>query len=260
MNIMSLVSVACFLVSLGAVPAFPQEAGMPAVWINQGGVRVYKIPGSNAYHFRTAKLSFDADGAPNAYHPDSGRGLDKLANAGYPCGGWRNVLVADPRDCSKPYVQMGGKYSGFFVSKTSLFDASIADETDYRRYVDSSSVPYFVFPGDFLQMRGTGRMGDFGLAFNADSKRYSWFVIADTAKSGAPLGEVSLKLASALGGKDPNPRNGQGGPDGETVFVIFPYSNSTKTWPVSQSVIEQFVLQAKGEEWVRRFMETNGFK
>jgi hypothetical protein len=38
--------------------------------------------GQTAFFYQS-KMSIDADGAPNAYHPDN-IGLDDLKNAGYP--------------------------------------------------------------------------------------------------------------------------------------------------------------------------------
>jgi hypothetical protein len=110
------------------------------------GTVVRKFPGSAAYFYVTDRMAIDADGAPNAYHPED-RGIDALANAGFPHAGWKSILVADPLDPGRPFVQPAGPFAGF-VSKTTLQDPTCA-ETDPARYVDSTRVPYLVFPGAF---------------------------------------------------------------------------------------------------------------
>jgi hypothetical protein len=86
-----------------------------------------------AYTYVTSHIEIDADGAPNAYHPRD-TGLDALANAGYPHGGWRSVLVEDPEHPGQAFVQPAGAFAGFFVSKTTLEDGG-APATEPRRYV-----------------------------------------------------------------------------------------------------------------------------
>jgi hypothetical protein len=118
------------------------------------------------------------------------------------------------------------------VSQTSLTDKTkIA--TDPSKYVDSRAIPYFVFPGKFIKMAGTGGLGDFGYAVNRSTGKSSAFIVAETGPSGAELGEMSIALATALGGVDPNPRTGAGTPAGRIIFVIFPKSHSSPAWPLS---------------------------
>jgi hypothetical protein len=116
------------------------------------GTLLRKFPASTAYFYTTQRMEIDADGAPNAYHPED-RGIDALANAGFPHGGWRDILAIDPLDSTRPFVQRAGPFAGFFVSKTRLED-STREVTDPARYVDSTAVPYLVFPGSFHALTG----------------------------------------------------------------------------------------------------------
>src|SRR5215218_2949592 len=60
------------------------------------GTQLFRFPNSTAYFYLVNRMSVDADGAPNAYHPRD-TGLDALANAGFPHGAWRSILVVDPQ-------------------------------------------------------------------------------------------------------------------------------------------------------------------
>src|SRR5260370_42461214 len=89
-----------------------------AAWSTYRGLDFFR-PGGSAYVYTTAQMEIDADGAPQAYHP-ADTGLDALANAGFPGGGWRSVLVADSNDAGKPFVQPDRPTAGFLVSLTAL--------------------------------------------------------------------------------------------------------------------------------------------
>lgn len=193
----------------------------------------------SAYLFTSQHMAVDADGSPNAYHPDD-IGLDFLANAGYPNSSWwRDVLVPDPHNQDKAYTQTSGEFVGYFISKTSLQDSSRA-ETDTRRYVDARTIPYLVFPGSFYRMHGTGQLGDLGYAINLATGEASAFVVADIGPFQAKLTEVSIALAEGLGGQNVNPRNGAGVPQGEMLYIVFPYSSRNHAWPLRAAEIEHF--------------------
>ena len=198
-------------------------------WFSYEGVELFQHP-TGPYSYVTRHMALDADGSPRAYHPDGKSGLDALANAGYPNKGWKSVLAVDPAHPDKPYVQPSGPNAGFFVSKTSLHDLHAA-ATDASAYVNSEKVPYLVFPGNFYAVRGTGGYGDLAMARNLDNGCETFAIVADGGPSKAPLGEVSLKLASALGGQNPNPRNGAGIPKGRFQYLIFPKSRFNPAWP-----------------------------
>jgi hypothetical protein len=232
-------------------------------WTTYNGVTLRRHT-SGAYIYKTANKNIDADGAPNAYHPaDVGKpcsatagllGLDCPANAGYPNGGfWRDVLVVDPNDSSKPYVQPSGTYKGFFISKTSLQDGAKA-VTDASRYVNSAAIPYLVFPGNFYAISGTGRMGDLGYAINLSNNKKTPYVAADVGPASAPLGEMSIAMQVNLGGVNPNPINGAGAPPGTILYVGFPNSTATYAWPMTnaqmQTNIQQLLSTVGGEAGV----------
>jgi Fungal chitosanase of glycosyl hydrolase group 75 len=216
---------------------------------------------NGAYLYKTSHKQIDADGAPNAYHPaDVGKlcsataglkGLDCPANAGYPNGSfWRDVLALDPNNNAKPYVQVSGPFAGYFVSMTSLSDQSKA-ATDPNRYVSSTTVPYIVFPGNFNAKSGTGKVGDLGFAINLSNNKKSHFVVAETGPAAADLGEMSIFLATAMGGVNPNPINGAGAPSGTILYVSFPFSSNAYAWPMTNPQMQTNVytlLQSVGGE------------
>lgn len=201
-------------------------------WWEYENTQLFAHNDTNTYFFTTPHMAIDADGAPNAYHPDD-IGLDYLENSGYPDKSWwKDVLVVDPEYPDDAYVQKSGEFAGYFVSKTSLCNKEKA-VTDPKRYTDSRHIPYFVFPGSFYASSGTGLLGDIGIAINLATKAKTAFVVADIGPSKAPLSEVSISLAERLGGKNVNPRNGAGIPEGEILYIIFPYSSREYKWPMS---------------------------
>lgn len=206
------------------------------------GTNLRKFPSSDAYFYVTERMAIDADGAPNAYHPQD-KGIDALANAGFPNGGWKSILAVDPLDSTKPFVQTIGPFAGFFVSKTTLQDPT-RGETDPSRYVDSTKVPYLVFPGAFNALHGTGTIGDLAMVRNLRNNDVTAAIVADGGPKNAPLGEVSIRLADNLGGANVNPRNGSGMPKGPFLYVLFPKSRSTPTWPLTTERIDELAMSA----------------
>lgn len=203
-----------------------------APWTAYLGTALSRHP-SGAYTYVTDDIALDADGSPFAYHPDN-IGRDDLRFASWPTGpeDWRNILVADPADPHRPYVQTQGPAEGYFLSMTTLRSAS-GKPTDPASYVDSDAVPYIVFPAGFLEIAGVGGFGDLAMARHLKTGRTSWAVVADQGPTGHPLGEISLRLAENLGGVNVNPRNGDGIAPGPVQFVIFPNSRLDPPWPQS---------------------------
>ena len=235
-------------------------------WEHYKGTNLYRNSDGTAYAFKSSYVRVDADGAPNAYHPDDVglhctrgvgfKGLDCPANAGYPNKDWwPSVLVPNPQDSSEAFVQPSGPFKGYFVSQTSLRDSNILDRTNPSRYVDATNIPYIVFPGKFYKRSGTGLMGDLGYAINLRTGDKSAFVAADVGPPNAHLGEMSIYLGELLGGTSPNPRTGAGAPEGEILYVVFPYSSRQHGWPLSNAKIEQLaeamLFKAGGFEVVR---------
>lgn len=201
-------------------------------WKSYKNTELFIHNNTQTYFFSTTHMAVDADGAPNAYHPDN-IGLDWLGNAGYPNKSWwKDILVVDPNDSTIAYIQKTGEFAGYFVSKTSLKDREKA-VTDPNRYVDSRHIPFFIFPGNFYKIKGTGLIGDLGLAINLSTKNQTAFVVADIGPRRAALGEVSISLAERLGGTNVNPKNASGVPSGEILYIVFPYSSREYKWPMS---------------------------
>jgi hypothetical protein len=210
-------------------------------WTDYNGVQLSKLPDGGAYLYVVDRIAIDADGAPKAYHPKD-IGLDKLANAGYPDRGWKDVLVPDPNSPSVPYIQADGGAAGFFVSKTSLEDAT-KKVTDISRYVDASEVSYVVFPGSFYSLKGSGSLGDVAVAGEITGGKFEAAIVGDVGPQHDPLGEISIALAERLSGNKVDARSGTGTPHERVVFVVFPHSHSTPSWPLSPDELNQIAAR-----------------
>lgn len=212
-------------------------------WSTFKNTKLLKNNESGSYMFSVSKVKVDADGAPNAYHPDdigkhctkgtNFKGLDCPANGGYPKSSWwSSVILPDPTNTTKAYIQKSGDFKGYFISQTSLKDSSKVN-TDPSKYVDATTVPYLVFPKQFYLTKDTGTLGDLGYVINLSNGKTSPFIVAEVGPPDATLGEMSIALAKALGGENPNPRTGAGTPKGKLVFIVFPKSKSSPSWPLS---------------------------
>jgi hypothetical protein len=222
---------------------------------NFRGTRVYHQKDDLAYAYTTSYTSVDADGAPNAYHPDDvGRacakephvGLECPQHAGYPhTSWWDKVLVPDTLDPSVAYRQPSGPYKDFFVCMTSLRKYG-GDKFDPGTYVDATKVPYVVIPTGFNQLSFSAKQGDVGLATHLESGVSVAFIVADYGGgSKAKLGESSIALFEALGGENVNPQNGAGVLSGTYQYVIFKNSRLPRAerWPRSTESIQQQVVE-----------------
>jgi hypothetical protein len=198
---------------------------------------------SGAYTYTTDHVALDADGSLFAYHPDN-IGRDDLRFASWPSGDgdWRSILVADPANPKRPYVQSEGPAKGYFLSMTTL-RASLSSPIDAGAYVDSEAFPYLVFPTDFLKIDGVGGFGDLAMARNRSNGRTSWAIVADQGPAGHPLGEISLRLAENLGGVNVNPRNGDGIALGPVQYIVFPNSRLDPPWPQTAEALELAALR-----------------
>jgi hypothetical protein len=105
----------------------------------------------------------------------------------------------------KPVLQKDG--SGFYVSPTSLFDASVSDVADQSRYVDPLTMPSAVIPAILTPKNGKSRVaeidspvafGSFGVAINRRLKVAVPFVVGD---GGPRIGEGSAALARLVAGR-----------------------------------------------------------
>jgi hypothetical protein len=178
-------------------------------------IPIWHVPGDTAF-FYEAGMTIDADGAPNAYHPDN-IGLDDLANAGAP-GYW--VGLAKNAD-GEPFVQgPNDPFPGYYVSATALADRTKA-VNDPSRYVDASKIPFIVLPGAMAREIGA-RPGDFAVAFNQRNGQSSYAIFGDVGPSDR-IGEGSVALAENLGIHS-DARNG--GARRGILFLVFPGSGN----------------------------------
>jgi hypothetical protein len=208
------------------------------------GIRIFRQANNLAYAYETNYKAVDADGAPNAYHPDD-IGLDALANAGYPhTNWWKEVLVPDPAHPSQAFVQPGGEFEGYFVAMTALRDPT-GDQLDPSTYVDATRFPYVVIPTGFDLLANVAKPGDVGFATHLSSGMTTTFIVGDTGGgSNAQLGEGSVALFAALGGQNPSPRNGSGVPTGRIQYLFFPDSrrDGVARWPRTNRDIHNQVM------------------
>ncbi len=170
----------------------------------------------------------DADGAngqngnPFAYRLDND-GLDDIhGSAGYPNGGWQNVLVNDG--------------SGHPLTDG---DGNCFSSTTYRwptrpvktRYVDATTVPYVVV-NPIIRMEAKGAVIGCRATVTYKGKSVD-AVVADVSGRGT-IGELSIAAAKALGFKDFSARSG-----GVNSGVTFEF------WPGTAAVVggETYELQ-----------------
>jgi hypothetical protein len=199
-------------------------------------IPIWHVPGSAAF-FYEAGMTIDADGAPNAYHPDN-IGLDDLANAGSP-GNWQGL--AKDAD-GEPFVQgPNDPFPGYYVSATALADRT-KPVNDPTRYVDASKIPFIVLPGGMARQIGT-RPGDFAFVFNQRNGKSSYAIFGDVGPS-ERIGEGSMALAENLGIRS-DARNG--GARRGILFLVFPGSGNGRPRPIEEITSEsEKLLQAWG--------------
>ena len=158
----------------------------------------------------------DADGAngqngkPFSYRKDD-KGLDALANAGYPNQSWRDVLVVEndrPKDDG----------NGNWYSMTTYAWKGRPVET---RYVDSTTVPYVVVnPHVRMKAKGVVIGCKARVTYKSGKKKAKKIdaVVADVS-GGADIGELSIAAAEKLGIPS-SPRHG--GVNSGVTFEFWP--------------------------------------
>ena len=158
----------------------------------------------------------DADGAngqngkPFSYRKDD-KGLDALANAGYPNQSWRDVLVVEndrPKDDG----------NGNWYSMTTYAWKSRPVET---RYVDSTTVPYVVVnPHVRMKAKGVVIGCKARVTYKSGKKKAKKIdaVVADVS-GGNDIGELSIAAAEKLGIPS-SPRHG--GVNSGVTFEFWP--------------------------------------
>lgn len=150
----------------------------------------------------TADGDIDADGAYRAYHPQSQKGLDALANAGHP-GNWWGI---DTDRTGRPFIQQPGDPApGFYVSSTSYQWPGWA-RGNPRRYVDSETVPFIVVE-NYIRNRAKGVvLGCKARVTNIENGKSVDCVVGDMGPL-VKIGELSIAAANAIGISG-NPRTG----------------------------------------------------
>jgi hypothetical protein len=209
--------------------------------------KVYFIPGGYYCEIDDKDISIDADGAPNAYGPQKGPGdhagcgIDSLVNADYPPGqadpmgqeDWKTILVPDPDNPAVPYC----KPDGFFISRTSLCDETKSD-LEPGKYLDATAVPYIVMPSFWLEQLGL-QLGDLCLLNHTGIGNTVVAIIGDACPVTEPLGEVSVRCAVALGGKNVSPITGVDFPPGGKVqCVMLKGSRPDPIWPADDARLQ----------------------
>jgi hypothetical protein len=212
--------------------SMPTSAPQSRPILTVGGVTVSVIEGSSIFFFK-AGMAIDADGAPTAYHPIHGRGLDHLANAGHE-GNWYGVVTDTGHKNGKPVLQgPRDPAPGFYVSPTALQNKSLP-RTDPRRYVDSTTIPYISLPGHHHHALRSS-LGDLAMVINGHNGRRSAAIYADVGPR-AKIGEGSIALARALGLSD-NARHG-GASHHILIYIVFPHSGRGTPLPASTISVE----------------------
>ncbi|MEG4594980.1 glycoside hydrolase family 75 protein [Microcoleus sp. F8_C2] len=170
---------------------------------------VWQFSGQNTFFFNSGR-TIDADGLPNAYNPDD-TSLDNLEHVGE-SGNWWGIVTDNGEPDGEPVVQGDDDpYLGYYISRTALEDET-KDETDPRRYVDSTKIPYIVLPENenkkFLK-KAKVKLGDFADVYSQENDKFAFAIFAfaifaDTgleyADSGEEwrLGEGFIALAELL--------------------------------------------------------------
>jgi hypothetical protein len=186
-------------------------------------IPIGRLPGSSAFFYESG-MTIDADGAPNAYHPDN-TGLDDLANAGAP-GRWEGL--AKDAD-GEPIIQgPNDPFPGYYVSATALADWS-KPLNDPTRYVDASRIPFVVLPGGMARQLAA-RPGDFAAVFNQRNGMSSYAIFGDVGPYNR-IGEGSVALAENLGIRS-DARNG--GARRGILYLVFPGSGNGRPRPIEE--------------------------
>lgn len=182
------------------------------------------------------------DGSPRAYH-ENNIGIEYSVNGKIEkTGKWSPKVIVCDSDGNPVKQGPNDPYPGYYISKTTLeIDTTNYSESDYRRYVNSDSIPYFVLPGCRKVYTITGidscicceyaelgvKLGDIGLVVNLDSQKSCFAIFADAGPS-TIIGEGSLYLANQIGFKLVTNNNGKiiEGPGNSEKFLYIVFPNS----------------------------------
>lgn len=212
---------------------------------------VFKLD-SNVVGF-ISEMTIDIDGSPRAYNPQD-TGIDALASAGGAGPLSKDVIVFKG---GKPFIQRStDPFPGYFLSQTALTDKHFAD-TDYRRYVNSDSIPYISLP---FNMFANAKLGDVAFVFNKKTNKSAFAIVADKGDN-THIGEGSLALANALGvklvfSKKKRQVIGCDALDGTIAYVVFKNTGTGK--PLTREEIQHkanSITEAKAKEYLDCLMK-----
>lgn len=235
-------------------PGFSQTTSLPTckgeTIFTINDVTAQKHVGQTAFFFESG-MAIDADGAPDAYHPDD-IGTDWLANAcklsqtspKRPLKCWA-LVTETGKSNGKPVIQgPPDPNPGYYISTTALED-NTKTVTDPHRYVNSNDIPFIVLPGGHF---GGAKLGDFSVVVNRKNDKMAYAIFADIGPKNK-IGEGSIALAKAL---DINSSPKKGGFKGEVVYVVFPGSGNGKPRPLSEinSAAEKLFKEWGGMEQI----------
>jgi hypothetical protein len=221
-------------------------------WKEFNVVTIMHFESEDEFFFR-AGMTIDADGAPNAYHPDPAFGLDDLKNAGCK-GNWKGIATDES---GEPCIQdPDDPFPGYYISTTSLYnpDPEIG-WCDPRKYVDATEIPYIVLPlKDHLDLGASP--GCLAIVFNMENELVKPAIFADYGPE-TWLGEGSIRLVNDLKLEikyscDPKYKDmritGGGGDIKEMslIYLVFPQSGSGK--PLTSEEIEKEAFRLY-DEW-----------
>lgn len=161
----------------------------------------------------TSGAEIDADGAngqngkPFAYRFPEDNGLDRLADAEYPHGGWRDILIDN--GSGKPLTDGNGNA----YSQTTYFWRGAPV---HLRFVDAATVPYIVV-NPHVRRNAVGTIMGCKATATYRGKTID-AVVADVSGPG-DIGEISIAAAELLG----IPSNARaGGVDSGVSYQLFP--------------------------------------
>lgn len=202
--------------------------GTTQIWANQEDPKSF---------FYMSKMSVDADGAPTAYHQDNSKALDYLGNAGKP-GNWFALITDTGKADGTPLVQgPNDPAPGYYISATSLVMDPKLPESNPKRFVDASTIPYIALPPE-LRRKDRAALGDVAAVINPKNGKVKYAIFADVGSTGH-LGEGSVWLANELQDNPvANPSAKKGGFDGGIIYVVFPGSGAACGNPRTVADIE----------------------
>jgi len=235
-----------------------------------GTTRLWQIKGESnrSPFFYEAGIIIDYDGAPDAYAP-RGSGLvgkDNLGNAvaitdksgqspwlvppakqtDPPTNPrWTPTYASTVRDhlTGASVRQTSGRYAGYYISESSLKDVWHAvrgpTQTDPAYQTDANVFPYVVLPGNLLKDSYV-KVGDYALAINGQTGRYTFALYGD-AKKKPVMGESSSALATALLGRSAPAARG-------IIYLVFPDSGISFDYHADLGQ-----LPSSGMRWLRRY-------